>query len=98
MSSDLSSTTLTGSLPSDLSAFTSLVELHLDNNALTNPLPSRFPSTLQALTLTNNTQLSGTASFCTLSGLQTCDARGTALSTAQSGCGPCQFGNTTTST
>ncbi|PIL33604.1 hypothetical protein GSI_04227 [Ganoderma sinense ZZ0214-1] len=92
--SDLSSTSLTGSLPSDLSAFTSLVELHLDNNALTNPLPSKFPSTLQALTLTNNTQLQGAiasgTSFCALSQLKTCDVRGSGLS-AQGGCGVCQF-------
>ncbi|KAI1791136.1 RNI-like protein [Ganoderma leucocontextum] len=91
---DLSSTSLSGNFPSDLSAFTSLVELHLDNNFLTNPLPSKFPNTLQALTLTNNTQLQGAiasgTSFCALLQLKTCDVRGSGL-TAQGGCGVCQF-------
>ncbi|OJT06501.1 Receptor-like kinase TMK4 [Trametes pubescens] len=91
---DLSSTSLSGSIPSGISSFTSLVELHLDGNSLTNPLPSSFPPSLHTLTLTNNTQLSGTVSsgtsFCALSGLQTCDMRGTNLN-AQGACGSCQF-------
>ncbi|KAI0629442.1 hypothetical protein C8Q77DRAFT_1065585 [Trametes polyzona] len=91
---DLSSTSLGGSIPSGISSLTSLVELHLDSNSLTNPLPSAFPASLRALILTNNTQLSGAVSsgtsFCGLSGLQTCDVRGTELS-AQGACGSCQF-------
>ncbi|RPD70447.1 L domain-like protein [Lentinus tigrinus ALCF2SS1-7] len=93
---DLSSTSLTGSLPSDLSGFTALTELHLDsNNALTNPLPAKFPPNLQALTLTNDTQLGGAVqagtSFCALSGLKTCDVRGSGLSLSGGACGACQF-------
>ncbi|KAH9942132.1 RNI-like protein [Epithele typhae] len=95
---DLSSTGLSGALPDDLSGFSALVELHLDNNALSGAPPSKFPSTLQALTLTNNTQLSGAvatgSSFCALSGLQTCDVRSTGLS-AQGACGPCTFSTAT---
>ncbi|KAI0359542.1 L domain-like protein [Trametes cingulata] len=91
---DLSSTSLSGSIPSTISSLTSLVELHLDGNSISNPLPPSFPSSLQTLTLTNNTQLSGAVpsgtSFCALSGLKTCDVRGTDLS-PQGGCGPCQF-------
>ncbi|KAI8978307.1 hypothetical protein BD414DRAFT_150920 [Trametes punicea] len=92
--SDLSSSSLSGTIPSSISTFASLTELHLDGNSLTTPLPSSFPSSLQTLTLTNNTQLTGVipsgVSFCALSGLQTCDMRGTGLS-AQGACGPCQF-------
>ncbi|KAI0753166.1 hypothetical protein C8Q80DRAFT_1097000 [Daedaleopsis nitida] len=92
---DLSSTSLSGSLPADLSGFASLVELHLDNNGLTNPLPSTFPPNLQALTLTNNSQLGGLVpsgtSFCALAQLKTCDVRGSGLSTNAQGCGACQF-------
>ncbi|KAI0695202.1 hypothetical protein C8T65DRAFT_584507 [Cerioporus squamosus] len=92
---DLSSTSLTGSLPTDLSGFTALTELHLDSNALMNPLPSKFPPNLQALTLTNNTQLGGAVqagtSFCALSGLKTCDVRGSGLSVSGGACGACQF-------
>ncbi|KAH9855906.1 L domain-like protein [Lenzites betulinus] len=91
---DLSSTSLSGAIPAGISSFTSLTELHLDNNAISNPLPSAFPPSLATLTLTNNTQLTGAvssgASFCGLSGLQTCDVRGTGLS-AQGACGSCQF-------
>ncbi|KAH9889384.1 L domain-like protein [Cubamyces lactineus] len=91
---DLSSTSLSGSIPSTISSFTALTELHLDGNSLANPLPSAFPSSLQILTLTNNTQLTGAVasgtSFCALSGLQTCDVRGTGLS-AQGACDSCQF-------
>ncbi|CDO74707.1 hypothetical protein BN946_scf184847.g15 [Trametes cinnabarina] len=91
---DLSSTSLSGTIPASLSSLSALTELHLDNNALATPLPSTFPSSLQALTLTNNTQLTGViasgTSFCALSGLQTCDVRGTGLN-AQGACGPCQF-------
>ncbi|KAI0326328.1 L domain-like protein [Cubamyces sp. BRFM 1775] len=91
---DLSSTSLSGTIPSTISSFTALTELHLDGNSLANPLPSAFPSSLQILTLTNNTQLTGAVasgtSFCALAGLQTCDVRGTGLS-AQGACGSCQF-------
>ncbi|KAI0645154.1 L domain-like protein [Trametes meyenii] len=91
---DLSSTSLSSPIPSTISSLASLVELHLDNNALTNPLPAAFPPSLQTLTLANNTQLTGAlapgAAFCALAGLQTCDARGTGLS-AQGACGACRF-------
>ena len=72
-----------------------MVELHLDSNALTNPLPSAFPPKLQALTLTNNAQLGGLVqpgtSFCSLTQLKTCSVQGTGLSTGAAGCGVCQF-------
>lgn len=83
---------MTGTIPSSVSSLTSLVELHLDNNDLTNPLPSTFPSTLQVLDLSDNAGLSGSVSgsFCALDALQTCDVTGTGLKAAGS-CGVCQF-------
>ncbi|TFY58871.1 hypothetical protein EVJ58_g6148 [Rhodofomes roseus] len=89
---DFSTTNMTGSIPSSLSSLTALVELHLDHNDLTNPLPTSFPSTLQILNLANNTGLSGSVdgSFCALGALQQCDATGTSLKAASS-CGVCQF-------
>ena len=83
---------MTGSIPSSISSLTALVELHLDNNELTNPFPSAFPGTLQVLDLADNAGLSGTVdgSFCTLGGLQTCDVSGTGLK-ASGSCGVCQF-------
>ncbi|CAL1711568.1 unnamed protein product [Somion occarium] len=89
---DLSSTSLSGSIPSSISSFSALVELHLDSNNLTNPLPSSFPSSLGALTLSNNSGLSGSVqgSFCSLGKLQNCEMTGTGL-TAAGGCGVCRF-------
>ncbi|CCM05214.1 uncharacterized protein FIBRA_07424 [Fibroporia radiculosa] len=89
---DLSTTTLSGTIPATISSLSSLVELHLDNNNLTSPLPTAFPAKLELLTLANNTQLSGSVSgsFCSLSDLQDCDMQGTALKAAGS-CGVCQF-------
>ncbi|KAL6305148.1 hypothetical protein BKA93DRAFT_731519 [Sparassis latifolia] len=89
---DLSSTSLSGSIPSSISSLSSLVELHLDNNNLTNPIPATFPPKLQLLTLSNNTGLTGsvTGSFCSLTALQECSMTGTGL-TPKGGCSVCQF-------
>lgn len=83
---------MTGTIPSSVSSLTSVVELHLDSNELTNPLPSSFPTTLQVLNLADNADLSGSVegSFCALGALQTCDVSGTGLKAAGS-CGVCQF-------
>lgn len=92
VSSDLSSTSLSGVIPTTISSFTSLVELHLDSNNLATPLPSTFPSSLQTLSLSGNNGLSGTVSgsFCSLPNLQKCEILNTGLS-APGGCGVCQF-------
>ncbi|KZT69641.1 L domain-like protein [Daedalea quercina L-15889] len=89
---DFSTTNMTGSIPASVSSLKSLVELHLDHNDLTNPLPSSFPSTLEIIDLANNTGLSGSVdgSFCALGALQQCDMTGTGLKAAGS-CGVCQF-------
>ncbi|KAH8103262.1 RNI-like protein [Cristinia sonorae] len=89
---DLSSTSLSGIVPSTISAFTSLVELHLDDNNLAGPLPPNFPSTLASFSMSNNTGLGGsnTGSFCSLPKLQNCDMRNTGLA-APGGCGVCTF-------
>ncbi|EKM53372.1 uncharacterized protein PHACADRAFT_211070 [Phanerochaete carnosa HHB-10118-sp] len=96
---DLSSTSISGVIPSSISSFSSLVELHLDSNSLTVPLPSSFPAPLQVLSLSNNTGLTGSVlgSFCSLSNLQTCNMQNTGL-VAPSGCGICQFSSTSSST
>lgn len=88
---DLSSNTLSGALPSTLSTYTSLLELHVDNNNLTS-LPDTLPPNLKALTLSGNAQLSGAvpASACGNANLRTCDLRGTGLN--NSSCGSCIFG------
>ncbi|KIP11338.1 hypothetical protein PHLGIDRAFT_124980 [Phlebiopsis gigantea 11061_1 CR5-6] len=89
---DLSSTSISGVIPSSISSLSSLAELHLDSNSLSTPLPDSFPASLQILTLSNNTGLTGTVqgSFCSLGNLQTCDVQNTGLS-ASTGCGVCQF-------
>ncbi|OBZ69551.1 LRR receptor-like serine/threonine-protein kinase GSO2 [Grifola frondosa] len=92
---DLSSTSLNGTIPSTISAFSALTELHLDDNNLSAPLPSAFPPGLQALTLTNNTGLAGSvaqsSALCTLAALKDCDLRGSGLTSPSGGCGVCQF-------
>ncbi|KAI0070470.1 L domain-like protein [Panus rudis PR-1116 ss-1] len=91
---DFTSTSLTGTIPS-LTSLTSLVELHLDSNNLSGPLPSAFPSSLVALTLSNNSGLGGNGGnaqgVCALTGLKQCDLRGSGLSAPNGGCGTCQF-------
>ncbi|GJE91357.1 L domain-like protein [Phanerochaete sordida] len=89
---DLSSTFIFGAIPSSISSFSSLVELHLDSNNLATPIPATFPGSLQVLSLANNTGLVGNVfgSFCALGNLQTCNMQNTGL-TAPSGCGVCQF-------
>ncbi|KAK7691877.1 hypothetical protein QCA50_005281 [Cerrena zonata] len=89
---DLSSTSLSGTIPGSISSFSSLVELHLDSNNLSLPLPAAFPSNLGSLTMTNNSGLSGSVqgSFCSLSKLQTCSMSGTGL-TAAGSCSVCKF-------
>lgn len=96
--SDLSSTSISGVIPSTISSLSSLAELHLDSNSLSTPLPASFPSSLQILSLSNNTGLTGavSGSFCSLGNLQSCNAQGTGLS-APGGCGVCQFSSTSTS-
>ena len=87
---------MTGTIPAGISNFKALTELHLNDNNLATPLPSTFPSTLQVLTLSNNTALTGAVqgSFCTLPSLQNCDMRNTALTAPSSGCSVCLFGST----
>ncbi|KAI0338363.1 L domain-like protein [Trametopsis cervina] len=96
---DLSSTSISGTITGTISSLGSLVELHLDSNNLSAPLPDSFPSGLQILTISNNTQLSGpvSGSFCNLGSLQTCNVQGTGLTAPATGCSLCQFSQTSTS-
>ncbi|KAI0795134.1 hypothetical protein C8Q75DRAFT_749069 [Abortiporus biennis] len=89
---DLSSSSLSGVVPSSISSFSALVELHLDSNSLNLPLPSAFPANLVSLSMSNNTGLSGSfsGSFCSLGKLQNCDMTGTNLQAA-GGCSVCRF-------
>ncbi|KAH7907348.1 RNI-like protein [Hygrophoropsis aurantiaca] len=89
---DLSSTSLTGTIPSSISSLTALTQLLLTSNNLQAPLPSTFPSSLQILSLQNNTALTGTvpSSLCSSSSLKSCSLQSTGLS-ASGGCGSCQF-------
>lgn len=89
---DLTATQLGSSIPSTISSFGALTELHLDDNNLQSPLPASFPGSLQILTLTNNTALSGSlpTALCSSSVLQTCSLADTGISQG-SGCGPCTF-------
>ncbi|KAN0081348.1 hypothetical protein V8E55_008972 [Tylopilus felleus] len=89
---DLTSTSLTGSIPSSLSSFKGLTQLLLGSNNLTGTVPT-FPSTLQVLELDGNTGLSGSIT-CTPAPLTQCSVQGTAISVA--GCGVCQNATTTT--
>ncbi|KAI0090689.1 hypothetical protein BDY19DRAFT_728537 [Irpex rosettiformis] len=90
---DLSSTSISGTITGTVSSLTSLIELHLDSNSLSAPLPGSFPSGLQILTISNNTQPSGpiSGSFCSLNNLQKCDVRNTGLTRPGTGCSVCQF-------
>ncbi|KIK39168.1 hypothetical protein CY34DRAFT_808597 [Suillus luteus UH-Slu-Lm8-n1] len=87
---DLSSTSLTGSIPNTISSFASLTQLLLSNNNLQPPFPSNFPPSLQILNLQNNTGLSGTlpSSLCNSTLLTSCELGSTGLI---GGCGLCQF-------
>ncbi|KAF8554910.1 L domain-like protein [Imleria badia] len=86
---DLTSTSLTGSIPSSISSFKGLTQLLLGSNNLTGTVPA-FPSTLQVLELYGNAGLGGSI-LCPPSPLAQCSVQGTAISVA--GCGVCQ--NTT---
>ncbi|KAI9568800.1 RNI-like protein [Boletus coccyginus] len=87
---DLTSTSLTGSIPGSLSSFKGLTQLVLGSNNLTGSVPT-FPNTLQVLELNGNAGLGGSIS-CSPAPLEQCSVQGTGISV--SGCGVCQ--NTTT--
>jgi len=89
---DLSSNSLSGSIPASLSSFVALTQLHLDNNNLGQAVPGSFPRSLQSLTISNNTNLSGTmpSDLCSSVFLKECDLRGTSVNKTN-GCGVCQF-------
>ncbi|OAX42823.1 RNI-like protein [Rhizopogon vinicolor AM-OR11-026] len=89
---DLSSTSLTGTIPSTISSFSALTQLLLSNNNLQAPLPSNFSPSLQILSLQNNTALTGTvpSSLCSSAQLKSCSLQSTGLN-ATGGCGSCQF-------
>lgn len=95
---DLSSTQLSTTLPSQISSFQSLTELHLDNTNLQSPLPSSaFPGTLKVLSLSGNPALGsgGVGGVCALAaqgGLGGgCTLGGSGLSAPSGGCGGCTF-------
>jgi len=89
---DLSSNSLSGSIPASVSSFAALTQLHLDNNDLGQAVPGAFPRSLQSLTISNNTNLSGTmpSDLCSSASLKECDLRGTSVNKTN-GCGICQF-------
>ncbi|EPQ55290.1 L domain-like protein [Gloeophyllum trabeum ATCC 11539] len=84
---DLSSTNLTASVPPAISSLQALTELHLDSNNVQPPLPPAFPSSLQVLSLQNNSGLSGTLSGCATA-LKSCDVASTAVQIG-TGCSVC---------
>ncbi|KDQ20105.1 hypothetical protein BOTBODRAFT_102072 [Botryobasidium botryosum FD-172 SS1] len=96
---DLSFNALTGALPSTLSSYNVLTDLHLDANDIT-ALPAALPVSLKAFTIATNPRLASTipAAVCSSSTLASCDFRGTQLkiSTGQGNattvCGKCLFG------
>ncbi|ODN73367.1 hypothetical protein L202_07906 [Cryptococcus amylolentus CBS 6039] len=81
---DLSYNSLTGQIPS-FSQLTSLNTLYLQNNEYTSA-PSSLPSSLQSISFTSNTDLSGSmpSAVCSSTTLTSCDLRSTSL-TAGSG-------------
>ncbi|TDL23116.1 L domain-like protein [Rickenella mellea] len=89
---DLSGTGLATPIPPSISAFTSLKELHLDNNNLQPPLPALPTATLQTLSLSNNTALNGAipAGVCASAALKSCNLHLTGLGGSGT-CGSCQF-------
>ncbi|KAF9652818.1 L domain-like protein [Thelephora ganbajun] len=89
---DLSSNSLSGSIPASISSLAALTQLHLDNNNLGQAVPGSFPHSLQSLTISNNTNLSGAmpADLCSSIFLKECDLRGTSVNKTN-GCGICQF-------
>jgi len=89
---DLSSNSLSGSIPASISSLAALTQLHLDNNNLGQAVPSAFPRSLQSLTISNNTNLSGTmpSDLCSSTTLKECDLRGTSVNKTN-GCGVCLF-------
>ncbi|KAG9312148.1 RNI-like protein [Chiua virens] len=87
---DLTSTSLSGSIPSALFSFRGLTQLLLGSNNLTGTIPM-LPSTLQVLELNGNAGLTGSIA-CSPGPLEQCSVQGTAISAA--GCGACQ--NSTT--
>ncbi|KAF8435063.1 hypothetical protein L210DRAFT_3551804 [Boletus edulis BED1] len=87
---DLTSTSITGSIPSALSSFKGLTQLLLGSNNLTGTVPT-FPSTLQVLELNRNAGLGGSIA-CPPAPLAQCSVQGTAISVA--GCGVCQNATT----
>ncbi|KAG8221252.1 hypothetical protein J3R82DRAFT_1416 [Butyriboletus roseoflavus] len=77
---DLTSTSLTRSIPSTVSSFKVLTQLLLGSNNLTGTVPT-FPSTLQVLELNGNAMLGGSVA-CPPGSLQQCSVQGTAVSAA----------------
>jgi Leucine-rich repeat (LRR) protein len=90
--SDLSSNSLSGPIPASISSLAALTQLHLDNNNLGQAVPGSFPRSLQSLTISNNTNLSGTMppDVCSSIFLKECNLRGTSVDKTN-GCGVCQF-------
>jgi len=89
---DLSSNSLSGPIPSSISSLSALTQLHLDNNNLEQAVPGSFPHSLQSLSISNNTNLSGTmpSDLCSSISLKECDLKGTSVNRTN-GCGVCQF-------
>ncbi|KAH7883248.1 RNI-like protein [Phlebopus sp. FC_14] len=88
---DLTSTSLTGSIPDAISSFTGLTQLLLGSNNLTGSVPT-LPDTLQVLELNGNSGLGGKFA-CAAGVLKDCAVQGTTINV--DGCGVCQ--NSTTS-
>ncbi|KAF8605783.1 L domain-like protein [Ceratobasidium sp. AG-I] len=89
---DLSSNSITASLPSDLSTMSALAELNLSANNIAAPFPTAMPSTLQVLSLEGNAKLSGAlpSSLCSSTTLAQCDLKNTGLDSTTP-CGVCTF-------
>ncbi|CUA70711.1 hypothetical protein RSOLAG22IIIB_04307 [Rhizoctonia solani] len=90
---DLSSNSISSSLPSDLSGMKALAELNLSGNNIAAPFPTAMPSALQVLDLQGNSKLSGSlpSTMCTSSSLTQCDLKSTGLGGQGVTCGACVF-------
>jgi len=90
---DLSSNSITKSLPSDLSTMGALTELNLSANDIAALFPTAMPSKLQVLNLEGNAKLSGLlpSSMCSSTSLTQCDLKNTGLGATTMTCGSCTF-------